>query len=129
MATVHKQFKIDAPADQVWAKMSDLSGVHFLFGMLENATLDGDTRTCTIAEGGELKELMVSVDPELKRLVYSIVESPFGFSFHSASWQAIPDGEGTIFEWYTDVKPDAAASMLVDVIDNERENIIRGLSQ
>lgn len=128
MATIHKRFKIDAPVEQVWVKMADLSGVHALFGMLDDAEMEGNSRICKINGGGTLKELIVSVNPDLKRLAYSIIQSPFGFDFHSASWQAIEDGDGTTFEWYTDVKPDEMAGMLDDIIENEKDNIVRGLA-
>jgi hypothetical protein len=38
-----------------------------------------------------------------------IRESPFNFTHHSASMQALPNGEGgTRFLWVTDLKPDDA---------------------
>lgn len=128
MATIHKKFKINAPIDRVWSKMSDLAGVHSLLGMLTNAKVDGDTRVCQTQDGVSLKELIVSVDKEQKRLVYAIVESLFNFEFNSASWQVIPDGDRTIFEWYTDLKPDNLAETIELIIDGEEENIIKGLS-
>ncbi|MEM8676722.1 MAG: SRPBCC family protein [Cyanobacteria bacterium P01_G01_bin.67] len=128
MATIHKQFKINAPSDRVWQKMSDLTGVHSLLGMLTNAELYGDTRVCQTQDGNSLKELIVSVDSKQKRLVYAITESPFSFEFHVASWQAIPDGDSTVFEWYTDLKPDNLAETIELIIDGEQENIINGLS-
>ena len=66
--------------------------------------------------------------PILKNWYYAIIDSPFNFEFHGASWQAIPDGEGTIFEWYTDLKPDGVADTIEYVIDGEQDNIIRGLA-
>lgn len=128
MATIHKQFQVNAPIEQVWSKMSDLSSVHTLFGMLQNTALEGDQRVCRTQDGGELKELIVSIDPGQKRLVYAITESPFNFEFHCASWQAIPNGESTIFEWYTDLKPDALAGTIEQVIESEQQNIIQGLA-
>ena len=68
MATIHKQFKINAPIDQVWANISDLTNVHTLFSMLDNTEIKGSTRTCRIQDGGELKELIISVDETKKRL-------------------------------------------------------------
>ncbi len=129
MATIHKQFKINAPIDQVWANISDLTNVHTLFSMLDNTEIKGNTRTCRIQDGGELKELIISVDETKKRLVYAITESPFNFEFHCASWQVIPGNDGTIFEWYTDIKPDNLASTIKHVIDSEQDNIVKGLAQ
>ena len=81
MATIHKQFKINASVDQVWEKMSDLSNVHTLFDMLANAELKGDIRVCRTQDGGELKELMVNIDPDQKRLVYT---SSLNFVYRSS---------------------------------------------
>ncbi|MEM6433405.1 MAG: SRPBCC family protein [Cyanobacteria bacterium P01_D01_bin.115] len=128
MATIHKQFKINAAVDHVWKKMSDVSNIHTFLSMLANSELQGDTRVCTTQDGAQVKELIVSIDSDLKRLVYGVTESPFGLEFHSSSWQAIPDDDGTIFEWYTDVKPDGMAEAMEQMIEGERENIIRGLA-
>ena len=81
MATIHKQFKINASVDQVWEKMSDLSNVHTLFDMLANAELKGDIRVCRTQDGGELKELIVNIDPDQKRLIYT---SSLNFVYRSS---------------------------------------------
>lgn len=128
MATIHKQFKINSPIDKVWEKMSDVSNIHTFVSMLANSELQGDTRVCTTQDGAQIKELIVSIDSNQKRLVYGITESPFDLQFHSSSWQAIPDGDATIFEWYTDVKPDEMADAMGQMIEGERENIIKGLA-
>jgi hypothetical protein len=45
----------------------------------------------------------------VRRLVYSVRESPFNLIHHSASMQALPNGDGvTRCVWVTDVKPDNA---------------------
>ncbi|MEM7762362.1 MAG: SRPBCC family protein [Cyanobacteria bacterium P01_A01_bin.40] len=128
MASIYKQFQINAPSDRVWSKMSDLGEVHGLLGMLTDAKINGDTRICKTQSGNSLKELIISVDSEHKRMVYAITESPFNFEFHVASWQAIPDGDSIIFEWYTDLKPDNLAETIEIIIDGAQENIINGLS-
>lgn len=128
MATIKKQLEIAAPIDRVWKNVSDLEGVKNLFSFLTDAKVDGDTRACSTADGHELRELIVSSDPALRRLVYSVIDSPFGLEFHSASWQLEESAGNTVLTWYTDVKPDTAAPMLEQVIDSELENIVSGLS-
>ena len=128
MATLVKTFEIDAPLDRVWARVADVGAVSDLFAMLADASVDGDVRTCNTVDRKQLKELIVSIDDIHKRLVYSVTESPFGFHFHSASWQLEPAGPKTRLVWHTDVKPDAMVAALEPVIDSEIPNIVRGLA-
>ncbi|MEO0600794.1 MAG: SRPBCC family protein [Myxococcota bacterium] len=128
MATIKKTLEIAAPIERVWERVADLEGVRNLFAMLADASLDGEVRTCRTVDGQQLKELIVSCDPELRRLVYAVVDSPFGFDFHAASWQLEPVAGGTRLTWYTEVKPDGAAAVLEPVIDGELPNIAAGLA-
>lgn len=128
MATITKTLEIPAPIEAVWTRVADLEGVSRLFSMLADAKVEGETRTCSTVDGNQLKERILSVDPEQKRLAYAVTESPFGFEFHAASWQLEKNGKGTRLVWHTDVKPDAAAGPLGDVIDGEVPNIVRGLT-
>lgn len=129
MASILRKFTVPAPADQVWAKISDLDNVHTLMSFLVDASVDGDRRTCTTADGGRLEELILGVDDDLKRVGYAITGSPFGLTFHAASWQVMPDGDdASTFVWYTDVKPDAVAPTLEQVIDGEAPNLVAALA-
>jgi hypothetical protein len=80
-----------------------------LITFLGETTLEGDRRSCSVGDMGKLEELIVSVDDENRCVVHSIRESQFNFTHHSASMQAITNGEGrTRFLWVTDLKPDDA---------------------
>ena len=124
MATIYKKLKVNAPSDKVWRKVADVGGVHKLLGVITESHLEGDTRYCTTAQGGTLKERIVSIDNNLKRISYSITSSPFGFEYHASSWQVTADGDGSIVEWFTDVKPDTAAEGLGQLIESEGGNIV-----
>lgn len=128
MATVHRRFTLNTSADSAWQKIRATQNVHKLFDMLVDAEVDGDKRVCRTADGGELVERIITVDDDARRIVYTITDSPFDFEFHSASWQVYEQDGKTVFEWYTDVKPDPVAEMLIGVIDGEKDNIVAGLS-
>ncbi len=128
MATIYKRFVLDTSADSAWQKVRATQNVHELFGMLVDARVDGDQRVCRTTDGGELVERIITVDDAARRIAYTITDSPFGFEFHSASWQISEHGGETVFEWFTDVKPDPIAEVLDVVIDGEKNNIIAGLS-
>lgn len=80
------------PVEKVWSAIADVGAPNKLITFLGETTLEGDRRSCSLGDMGKLEELIVSVDDENRRVVYSIRESPFNFTHHSASMQAIPNG-------------------------------------
>ena len=124
MATIHRDFPVDAPPEKAWAALRDVGRVNELITFLGEVTVEGDRRTCSLGDLGTLDELIVSVDDETRRLAYTIRESPFGFEHHHASMQITENGgSGARFLWTTDVKPDAAAAALSEAIDGAVESL------
>jgi carbon monoxide dehydrogenase subunit G len=129
MATIYRELDLDADADEAWRRMADVKAVNKLIDFLGAVTIDGDRRSCALGEQGELNELIVTVDNDRRRLVYSIRESPFNFAHHSASWQVTPDGDRSRLVWITDLKPDSVAPEFEKVIDQAADSIQRNLSR
>lgn len=127
MSTVFQRRRLHVAPDSAWARLADLEGVHELVSFLASAEVDGTTRVCRIAEGapveGTLRETILSVDPELRRVAYSIVDGPFGFSHHAASMQIIEEGAEIWFVWTTDVLPDSIAARMAPIFDEEADHI------
>jgi carbon monoxide dehydrogenase subunit G len=118
MASIYREFEVGASPEKAWEAIRDAGNINNVITFLGEVTLDGDYRTCHLGDEGRLNELIVSVDDERRRFVYSIRESPFGFSHHSASMQIVPNnGRGSRLIWVTDIKPDEAAPAVEDVLD------------
>lgn len=129
MATITREFALDVPPDAVWSRISEVGAINELIDFLGEVTVHGDRRTCALGDQGILDELIVSVDPDSRRIVYSIRQSPFEFEHHSASMQAVAEGDGrTRFLWITDFKPDSAAPALGDALDQAVASIKRALN-
>jgi len=129
MATIVREFTLDAPADQVWTAVADVGAVDRFIDYLGEVTLDGVTRTCQLADAGALEELIVTVDDTHRRLAYSIRRSPFGFDHHHASMQVTEAADGgTTFTWVTDLSPDTLAGAVVEPIDAAVDSIRRRFS-
>jgi carbon monoxide dehydrogenase subunit G len=107
MASITKSTYLGTGSDEVWEVLRDPGRVNELITFLGEVTVDGNTRVCALGDD-VLEELLVDIDDVARRFVYSIRRSPFGFVHHSASMQAIPEGEGTRFVWVTDLLPDEA---------------------
>ncbi len=129
MATLTREFTLDVPPDRVWSRISDVGKINELIDFIGEVTVEGDHRSCSMGDQGVLDELIVSVDPDRRRLVYSIRQSPFEFEHHSASMQALADGDGkTRFLWTTDFKPEVVAPALEEAIDMAVDSIKRVLA-
>lgn len=129
MATIYREVDLDADAEEAWRQLADVGAVNKLIDYLGPVTVDGDRRSCSLGDQGELNELIVTVDQDRRRLAYSIRESPLNFTHHSASWQVTPAGDKSRLVWITDVKPDSVAPALEELIDQTADSIQRNLSR
>jgi len=118
MASIHKDFPVDAPADEVWDALRDFGAVHTRLapGFVTDCKLDGEARIVTFANGTTARELLVDSDDERRRLVYAIISERL--KQHSASAQVIADGEARCrFVWITDVLPHEIAPYISAQMD------------
>ncbi len=108
MASICKEFTIDAPAARVWAALRDFGAVHERVapGFVVEAKMDTATsRVVTFFNGMKARELLVSCDDATRRLVYSAVGGRL--SHHNAAAQVFDEaGGGCLFVWTTDLLPD-----------------------
>lgn len=126
MATVHHVLEFRSTPAEVWAKVADVGAVNKIMPFLGDVTLDGDRRTCAIGDAA-LEELIVTIDPDRRRLAYAIVGGPLPFVQHSATMQVVPKGDGCVLEWTHDFKPDelrpAFAESLAPAVEGLRRTI------
>jgi carbon monoxide dehydrogenase subunit G len=120
MASIHKEFVVDATPDAVWDVLSDYGAVHerLVPGFVTDAHLSSDTRTVTFADGTIVHERLVDLDHESRRVAYTVVGGSLHPSHHHASMQALAEAGGrTRFVWHTDVLPDALAGPMAEFVE------------
>jgi hypothetical protein len=61
----------------------------------------------TFFNGSVVREVLVDLDDETRRLVWSIVDGPY--THHNGSVQVFAEGGRARFVWITDLLPDEAA--------------------
>lgn len=112
MASIRKEILIDASPEDVWAAVRDWGALHqrLVPGFVVDARLDGEDRIVTFGNGTVLREVLVDLDDETRRLVWSIVDGPY--THHNASAQVFSEDNGHArFVWTADLLPnDLAAS-------------------
>jgi carbon monoxide dehydrogenase subunit G len=109
MATVRVEIVIDADPGHVWAAVADVGAVHerLLPGRVAGARIEGDVRILTMPGGAEIRELIVAIDHETRRLAYSVQGGQrMALAHHHASFQVTGESGGrSRLVWITDVLP------------------------
>jgi hypothetical protein len=130
MASIRKELVIDAGIEPVWEALRRVGEPHTLFApVLTAARITDDVRTVRFANGLTLRERILDVDDERRRLAYAVLDSP-GLTYHHASMQVETAGPGRCaFVWITDFLPAEAASSLQPLIDQGADALKRNLEQ
>ena len=108
MATIYKEFTVDADIDSVWDALRDFNAVHQRLapGFVVDCKPGEGSRTVTFANGATAQELLVGISEGIHRLSYTVAGGKA--SHHMASAQLFAEGEKrTRFVWITDVLPDS----------------------
>jgi hypothetical protein len=119
MATIRKEIPIAAPADKVWDVIRDVGAIHTRLapGFVVDTHLEEGARIVTFANGLVVRELIVTLDDECRRLAYAVTGGTP--THHSASFQVFPTTEGNhaSLVWITDILPDTIAGPFTAMID------------
>ena len=118
MASIHKDFIIDADPADVWDALRDFGALHTRLapGFVTDTKLDGDARIVTFANGSVAREVLVDCDDTRRRLAYAIKSERM--TQHSASAQVFAQDDGrTRFVWITDVLPNEVAPYISSQMD------------
>jgi len=113
MASIHKEIVIDAPPELIWDAVRDVGAVHKRLArqFVTDTRLEGDSRLVTFADGTVVRELIVDVDDQARRVAYAVVE--WRARHHHASMQVLADGNRrSRLVWITDVLPDELATFI-----------------
>jgi hypothetical protein len=111
MASIRTETLINAPLEEVWAALRDWGALHQRLapGFVINTELDGADRIVTFFDGTVVREVLVDLDDDAHRLVWSIVGGPYTHHNGSAQVFSVED-ERTRFVWTTDLLPNELAA-------------------
>ena len=94
MASIRKEILVEARPEDVWAAVRDVGALHHRLvpGFVVDTRLEGDARVVTFGNGMVLRELIVDLDDEARRLAWSARGGRL--THHHASVQVLAEGEG-----------------------------------
>jgi hypothetical protein len=109
MATLRQDVLLDADPAAVWDALRDFGAPHerLVRGFVTACESDGRERVLTFFTGAVVRELLVGVDDEQRRLTYAITE---GFTHYQGTAQVVAGAAGCLLVWHVDLLPDDRAA-------------------
>src|SRR5207253_2586062 len=75
MASIHQQTAVEISAEEAWAAVRLVGEAHKLFApVLLDGRLEGEIRTVRFANGKVVRERIIDVNDERRRVAYSVVD-------------------------------------------------------
>ena len=121
MATIHRDITVATSPERLWSAVQDVGAPHERLapGVVVDGRREGEHRVVTFAGGAVVRERILDVDHDARRVAYAVVESQLGFTYHHAEMRVVAVGEGARSRllWTTDLVPDDLASAVADLMD------------
>jgi len=133
MASIRKEVLLEVGADEVWAAVRDWGALHerLVPGFVTDTRLEGEDRIVTFSTGTVLRERLVDLDDEARRLVWSIVDGPY--AHHNGVAQVYAEGAGARFVWTADLLPHELAEVTAPMMERGiavvKETLERGVQR
>ena len=117
MASIHREIRIDARPETAWDALRDVGALHtrLVPGFVVDTTLEDGARVVTFGNGMVVRERIVDVDDDARRVAWSAVGG--SMTHHNASAQILPDGGRCRFVWIADLLPHDVAPAIAAMIE------------
>jgi hypothetical protein len=117
MASIRKEILTKATPADAWAAIRDIGALHhrLVRGFVVDTRLEPGARIVTFHNGMVMKELIVDLDDDTRRLAWSAAGGQL--THHNASAQVFPHGSGSCIVWIADLLPDDLKGAISGMID------------
>lgn len=119
MASIRKEILTSATPEDVWDAIRDIGALHtrLVPGFVVDTRLQPGERVVTFGNGMVIREPIVDIDDNAKRLVWSAIGEPL--KHYNASVQVFPGGTNgqTKVVWIADLLPNEAAGQVGAMMD------------
>lgn len=118
MASIHDEILVEIHPDQAWDAIRDVGQIHVRLvpGFVTDCRLEGGARIVTFGNGMQVRELIVDIDDEARRVAWAAVGGQF--KHHNASLQVFAEGDGHArLVWIADLLPDELAGPIRAMIE------------
>ena len=118
MATLHREIHIEARPEAIWDAARDVGALHtrLVPGFVVDTQLEGNARIVTFGNGMVVRELIISVDDQRRRLAWTAIGGRT--THYNAVLEVLADRSGTRVVWSTDLLPDEMAGPVATMQEN-----------
>ena len=118
MATLHKEIHVEARPEAIWNAARDIGALHtrLVPGFVVNTQLEGNARIVTFGNGMVVRELIISVDDQRRRLAWTAIGGRT--THYNAVLEVLADGSGARVVWTIDLLPDEMAEPVATMQEN-----------
>jgi carbon monoxide dehydrogenase subunit G len=113
VASIRKEIVLAARPEDVWDAVRDVGALHtrLVPGFVVDTRLEADARIVTFANGMTIREPIVAIDEQQRRLVWSAEGGQL--THYNASAQVLANGDGAAtLVWTADFLPHDAAPLI-----------------
>jgi carbon monoxide dehydrogenase subunit G len=117
MASIRREISINASPEHVWSAVRDVGALHtrLVPGFVIDTKLEDGARMVTFGNGSVVRELIVDVDDDERRVAWAVVGSRM--THHNASLQVFAENERTRGVWIADLLPHELAGQIAGMIE------------
>lgn len=120
MGSIYNSADLAVDPDKGWSVLEAYSrGQDHIFEIVASVVMEDNVRVITTTYGATMREHIVNVDAEHRRLTYTIPGWSPDAEYHVATMEILPrDGGGSQLRWITDYWPDQP-------LDDDRAEVYR----
>lgn len=111
MAQVRESIEIDAPPDAVWALVGDSDRIGEWVPFLAGSSAENGERSCTTADGAEIRERALDRSDEGLYYTHEITSSPFPVRSYVSRLSVHGHDGHTHVDWATEFEREARSTM------------------
>jgi len=118
MASIRKEIHTAATVDQVWDALRDVGALHtrLVPGFVVDTRLESGERIVTFGNGMVVREPILEVNDETRRVAWSAIGGPL--THYNASAQVFADRDNrTTVVWIADFLPNEAAGQIDQLME------------
>ena len=118
MSSIRKETIINASSQTVWDALRDVGALHtrLVPGFVTDTRLEPGARIVTFGNGQVIRELIVDLNEQDRRLVWAVVDGPF--RHYNASAQVFDEGWSRCrFVWIADLLPNELAKDVATMME------------
>ena len=128
MPTIRSELKTRAPASEVWSAIRDVGALHtrLVPGFVADTKLEPGARVVTFVDGRVLREPIVALDDEARRLVWTAESERVRHYNAALQVSELADGLTSVV-WTADYLPDDIGGFLSKAIEASMAAMQRSL--